>query len=42
MQEIGKEVVRKLKIIPAQAVVVEHVYYAMRAAGVSVRTSKRQ
>ena len=28
MQEIGKEVVRKLKIIPAQAVVVEHVYYA--------------
>lgn len=30
MQEIGKEVVRKLKIIPAQAVVVEHVYYACR------------
>lgn len=28
MQEIDKEVVRKLKIIPAQAVVVEHVYYA--------------
>lgn len=28
MQEIGKEVVRKLKIIPAQVVVVEHRYYA--------------
>ena len=28
MQEIGKEVVRKLKIIPAQVVVVEHHYYA--------------
>ena len=27
MQELGKEVVRKLKIIPAQ-VVVEHRYYA--------------
>ena len=26
--EIGKEVVRKLKIIPAQVVVLEHVYYA--------------
>ena len=26
MQEIGKEVVRKLKIIPAQVVVVEHRY----------------
>lgn len=28
MQEIGKEVVRKLKIIPAQVVAVEHRYYA--------------
>lgn len=28
MQEIGKEVVRKLKIIPAQVIVVEHRYYA--------------
>lgn len=28
MQEIGKEIVRKLKIIPAQIVVVEHRYYA--------------
>ena len=28
MQDIGKEVVRKLKIIPAQVIVVEHRYYA--------------
>lgn len=28
MEEIGKEVVRTLKLIPAKAVVVEHVYYS--------------
>ena len=28
MKEIGKEVVRTLKLIPAKAVVVEHVYYS--------------
>lgn len=28
MEEIGKEVVRTLKLIPAKAIVVEHVYYS--------------
>ena len=28
MEEIGKEVVRTLKLIPAKAVVIEHVYYS--------------
>lgn len=28
MEEIGKEAVRTLKLVPAKAVVVEHVYYS--------------